>query len=163
VGNTVQNIDILSNNASNNLEAGLTIFGGDSFNTFNATISNIFVDDNNFSKNTLGGISATLGTGAGNFISFEGITNNSTTSNVGGDGIVIRAGINGSGATPITGNDADKNGRDGIRIRATGYSLSQNRADDNSTGAGINAVGNTNGGGNRGRRNASCNEPNFCF
>jgi hypothetical protein len=157
----LKDIDILSNSASNNLDGGLVLFGGDSFDTVNATISNILVDGNTFNKNTLDGISARVSTGAGNVTSFAGITNNSTKDNT-SDGIVIRAGMNGSGATPITGNDADKNGRDGIRIRATGYFLSQNRADDN-TGAGINAVENTNGGGNRGKKNASCNEPNFCF
>jgi hypothetical protein len=59
------------------------------------------------------------------------------------------------------GNDADKNGRDGIRLQATGYFLSQNSADKN-TAAGISAVGNTNGGGNTATGNASCNTPG-CF
>jgi hypothetical protein len=82
-----------------------------------------------------------------------------------GDGLFIPAGVNGTGATPITGNKADKNktGGDGIDIRATGYVLSQNGADNNTAGAGIFAVGNTNGGGNRGKKNGSCNEPDFCF
>ncbi len=159
--NTLQDIDIVSNKASKNLQGGLVLFGGDSFDTANATISNIFVDDNKFDGNTLDGISARLGTGAGNAISFAGITNNSMSANS-GDGIVIRAGISGSGATPISGNDADKNKQDGFDIRSTGYFLSQNSADNN-TGAGILAVGNTNGGGNRGKKNGSCNEPNFCF
>jgi YVTN family beta-propeller protein len=170
-GNTLKDIDILSNKATNNLEGGLVLFGGDSFDgTVNATISNILVDGNSFNGNdwasatgnTTGGISATLGTGPGNFISFAGITNNSMNSNVSGDGIVIRAGINGSGATPITGNDADKNGRDGIRIRATGYFLSQNNADKNKSGAGINAVGNSHDFTNKAKNNLTCNTPG-CF
>jgi YVTN family beta-propeller protein len=166
--NTLKDIAIVSNIASDNLQGGLTIFGGDSLDspccsdgTKNAHITNILVDGNRFDKNALGGISATLGTGPGNFISFAGITNNSISSN-GGDGLFITAGVNGN-ATLISENDADKNRGDGIDIRATGYILSQNRADDNKTGAGISAVGNTNGGGNRGKKNASCNEPNFCF
>jgi YVTN family beta-propeller protein len=161
--NTLKDIDILSNHATGNLLGGLSIVGGDSFDTEDAKIINILVDGNSFDKNNPNGngILATLGTGPGNVISFDAITNNSMKANS-IDGIVIRAGIIGTGATPISGNSADKNSGDGFDVRATGYSLSQNRANDN-TGAGIKAVGNTNGGGNRARKNASCNEPNFCF
>jgi hypothetical protein len=155
--NTLQDIDIQFNTVTNNLQGGLVIFGGDSFNTVNATISNVLVDGNTFVGNNLDGVSATRGSGAGNVISIAGITNNFMSRND-GDGLIIRAGINGTGATPITGNDADKNGDDGFDIGATGYFLSLNNADKN-TDAGISAVGNTNGGGNTATGNQSCNTP----
>lgn len=158
--NTLQDIEIQTNTVTGNLREGLLIFGGDSVNTDHAIISNVLVDDNAFDGNRSDGISARLGTGTGNVISFASITNNSMSSNS-GDGIVIRAGINGTGATSITGNEADKNKQDGFDIRATGYSLSQNNADKNK-GAGISALGNTDGGGNTATGNASCNTPG-CF
>jgi len=149
----VENIDIQFNNVTNNGQGGLFLFGGDS-PTANATIRNVFVDGNRFDGNNFNGISVSRGTGAGNVISFSGITNNSMSRN-GSDGLFIPAGVNGS-ATPITGNRADRNGIDGIDLNSTGYVVSNNTASRNG-GDGINLGGNADGGGNTARNNGGCN------
>jgi hypothetical protein len=106
------------------------------------------------------GIDANLGTGVGSSISFSGIINNVASRNA-RDGILVRAEINGSGTTPIAGNEADRNKEDGIDIESTGYFLSDNSANGNS-GAGISAVGNTHDFTNTAHGNATCNTPG-CF
>ena len=156
----VQSVDIQFDNVTNNGQGGLVLFGGDSPNTVNAAITNVLVHGNRFDVNNLNGISVIRGSGAGNVITFAGIADNSMSRNIGGDGLVIPTGVNGS-ATPITGNRADRNGVDGIDINSTGYVLSNNTASRN-TVDGINAVGNVDGGGNKAVGNASCNTPG-CF
>jgi len=63
----------------------------------------------------------------------------------------------------VAGNQCNDNRQDGIDINSPGYSVLNNSCSKNVVD-GINAVvGNTNGGGNSGRRNGACNQPNFCF
>jgi parallel beta-helix repeat protein len=90
-------------------------------------------------------------------ISLAGLVNNAATSNA-NDGIFINTGVPGSGATPISGNRANSNRVDGVDINSTGYVLSNNKASKNDE-AGIDAVGNTNGGGNVATNNQTCNTP----
>jgi hypothetical protein len=139
---------------------GILITGG--ANAVNADLSDILVDGNIAKNNQRGGIRVTQGD-ASNDVSLSGIMNNIATENA-EDGISIRAGVPGLGATPVSGNQCNKNGEDGIDINSPGYSLSNNSCSRNVAGDGINAVvGNTNGGGNSGQRNGACNQPNFCF
>jgi hypothetical protein len=95
-------------------------------------------------------------------MSLSGITNNTATGNS-EDGISIRASVPGAGATPVSGNQCNDNGQDGIDINSPGYALSNNSCIRN-VADGINAVvGNTNDGRNSGSRNGACNQPAFCF
>jgi hypothetical protein len=139
---------------------GILVTG--SANALNAVLSEILVDGNITKNNMRGGVRVSQGD-ATNVVSLSGIMNNIATENA-EDGISIRVGVPGLGATPVSGNQCNKNGEDGIDINSPGYSLSNNSCSRNVAGDGINAVvGNTNGGGNSGQRNAACNQPNFCF
>jgi parallel beta-helix repeat protein len=66
--------------------------------------------------------------------------------------------VQGSGTTPVSGNQADRNREDGIDLNSTGYVVSNNTASRN-TADGINLEGNTDSGGNVARNNGSCNTP----
>lgn len=151
-------VTISSNAVRANGEEGIRISGGSGDNNI---VENINVQGNTTSRNQDDGISANLGSGSGNTVSFTGISNNIVKGNI-GDGIGIRSGIPGNGATPISGNTVSRNKQDGIDIDSIGYSLSNNRADRN-TDDGINATGNTDGGGNTAKGNSNCNSPDFCF
>jgi hypothetical protein len=152
---TLTGIDIRLNNIRGNGAQGILIVGG--ANSTNAIISDVLLDGNTANSNGTRGIEVTLGSSANNpAISLAGITNNTTNLNA-NDGISISSGIPGSN-TPVSGNRADRNGVDGIDIDSTGYVVSNNKASRNN-GAGINAVGNVNGGGNTATGNASCNQP----
>jgi hypothetical protein len=138
---------------------GILVTG--STNAINSFLSEILVDGNIAKNNQRGGIRVSQGD-ASNDVSISGITDNIGTGN-GEDGISIRAGVPGEGATPVSGNQCNNNRQDGMDINSPGYDISNNSCSRN-TGDGINAViGNTNGGGNSGRRNGACNQPNFCF
>jgi fibronectin-binding autotransporter adhesin len=158
---TVNNIAVLSNHVFNNGNHGIVASGGT--DTLNAAITGIRIDGNRSTGNGNRGIQASTGStnGAVNpTVSLVGITDNTSSSNA-DNGIFIGSGVPGSGATPVSGNRADRNGVDGIRVSSTGYVLSNNTASRNA-GAGISALGNTNGGGNKATQNASCNTPG-CF
>jgi hypothetical protein len=138
---------------------GILVTG--STNALNSELSDILIDGNIAKNNQRGGIRASQGD-VSNVVSLSGITDNIATGNS-EDGISIRVGVPGLGATPVSGNQCNNNGQDGIDINSSGYSLSNNSCSRN-VGDGINAVvGNTNDGGNSGRRNGACNQPNFCF
>ena len=156
--NEVHDVIISNNVVSKSREEGIRISGGSGDNNF---VTSINIQGNTIRANLDDGISASVGSGSSNTVSFTGITNNTVRGNT-GDGIRIRSGMDGGGATPISGNTASKNKEDGIDIDSIGYSLSNNRADRN-TDDGINAIGNTNGGGNTAKGNADCNTPSFCF
>jgi hypothetical protein len=139
---------------------GILVTG--STNALNAELSEILVDGNITKNNARGGVRVSQGD-VTNVVLLSGITNNIATENA-EDGISIRVGVPGLGATPVSGNQCNNNGQDGIDINSPGYSLSNNSCSRNVAGDGINAVvGNTNGGGNSGQRNAACNQPNFCL
>ena len=139
---------------------GILVSGG--VNALNAALSEIFIDGNTSKNNRRRGIFVTRSDEATNSVSLSGITDNISTGNS-QDGIFVAANVPGNGATPVTGNQCNNNGQDGIDINSSGYNLSNNSCSRN-TGDGINAVvGNTNGGGNSGRRNGACNQPGFCF
>jgi hypothetical protein len=126
----------------------------------NAIISDVLIDGNMSNNNLSRGIIVTRGQNLSAFlplISLAGVTNNTATDNI-DDGILIASSIPGSGATPVSGNRADRNGVDGIDLNSTGYVVSNNTASRN-TVDGINLGGNTNGGGNVARNNGSCNTP----
>jgi len=138
---------------------GILVTGGT--NAVNSVLSEILVDGNVTKNNLRGGVRVSQGD-ASNVVSISGITDNIATGNS-EDGISIRVGVPGLGATPVSGNQCNNNGQDGIDINSSGYSLSNNSCSRN-VGDGINAVvGNTNDGGNSGRRNGACNQPAFCF
>jgi hypothetical protein len=138
---------------------GILITG--STNALNAVLSEILVDSNIAKNNLRGGVRVSQGDPS-NVVSLSGITSNITTDNS-EDGTSIRVGVPGLGATPVSGNQCNNNGQDGIDINSPGYSLSNNSCSRN-VSDGINAVvGNTNGGGNSGRRNGACDQPSFCF
>jgi hypothetical protein len=139
---------------------GILVTGG--LNAVNAALSEILIDGNITKNNQRGGVRVSQGDST-NVVSLSGVMNNIATENA-EDGISIRAGVPGLGGTPVSGNQCNKNGGDGIDINSPGYSVSNNSCSQNLQGDGINAVvGNTNDGGNSGRRNAACNEPDFCF
>jgi hypothetical protein len=120
------------------------------------------IDGNITKNNRRRGIFVTRSNEATNSVSQSGITDNISTGNS-QDGIFVAANVPGNGATPVTGNQCNNNGQDGIDINSPGYNLANNSCSRNA-GDGINAVvGNTNGGGNSGRRNGACNQPDFCF
>ena len=154
--NTIHNISILNNVVERNGDHGLLVFGG---NGSNNTLSGINVDGNTFKLNEAHGI-ALIKAGINNIISLIGITNNRTSQNK-RDGIFVQLGVPGSGATPISGNEVIANREDGIDLNDIGYVVSDNEVRGN-TGAGIDAVGNTDGGGNIAVGNGSCNAPG-CF
>jgi hypothetical protein len=164
VNAVLDGIDVLSNHVRTNGDQGILITGG--ILSENATISDVLIDGNISDSNGTRGIIVTRGQNLSAFpplISLAGITNNMANDN-NDDGIFISDNIPGSGNTPISGNRADGNGVDGIQIsstNSTGYVLSNNTASRNA-GRGITAPGNTNGGGNKATRNASCNTPG-CF
>jgi hypothetical protein len=139
---------------------GILVSGG--ANALNAALSEILIDGNISKNNRRRGIFVTRSDEATNTVSLSGITENISTTNS-QDGIFIAANVPGSGGTPVAGNQCNNNGQDGIDINSPGYSVSNNSCSRNA-GDGINAVvGNTNGGGNSGRRNGACNQPGFCF
>jgi hypothetical protein len=156
VNTIISGIDVLSNNMRNNGGQGILVSGG--VQSISAIIDDILIDGNASNRNANQGIHVTRGASLSAFppiISLAGITNNAANSNT-DNGILIGTGIPGTGATPIAGNRTDGNGVDGIRINSTGYVLSNNNSSRNKV-AGISAVGNTNGGGNKSSRNGSCN------
>jgi hypothetical protein len=140
---------------------GILVQSGEANNTANITLSDIIIRDNKVSNSSGDGVAVFVGFGVGNTVSLSGVTENVTNNN-GVDGLVVGAGVLGSGATPISGNRADRNGQDGIDINSTGYVLSNNTASRNAV-AGINAdagaVANIDGGGNVAKNNGSCNTP----
>jgi hypothetical protein len=139
------------------------IFVAGSNNALNTDLSEILIDGNITKDNQRRGIFVTRSDEASNSVSLSGITNNISTGNVSGDGIFIASNVPGSGGTPVAGNQCNDNGQDGLDINSPGYALSNNSCSRN-VGDGLNAVvGNTNDGGNSGRRNAACNQPTFCF
>ena len=139
---------------------GILVTGG--ANAVNSALLEIAIDGNTSKNNRRRGIFVTRSDEATNSVALSGITDNISTGDS-QDGIFIAANVAGSGATPVSGNQCNNNGQDGIDINSTGYSLSNNSCSRNA-GDGINAVvGNTNGGGNSGRRNGACNQPGFCF
>jgi hypothetical protein len=162
--NIVDGIDVISNSVRSNGDQGILVSGGTL--SENASITDILINGNASNSNGSRGIHVTRGSSLSAFppaISLAGITNNAATSNA-DDGIFISDNIPGAGgATPtaVSGNRADRNRAEGIQLNSTGYVLSSNSASRNA-GAGISAVGNTNGGGNKAVRNGSCNTPG-CF
>src|SRR5262245_59618226 len=161
LNSVLDGIDVLSNHVRTNGDQGILITGGNL--SQNATISDVLIDGNISDSNGTWGIIVTRGTTLSPFpptISLAGISNNRANDNV-DDGILIASNIPGSGTTPVSGNRTDRNGVDGIDINSTGYVVSNNTASRN-TMDGINAVGNTNGEGNKATQNASCNTPG-CF
>jgi Right handed beta helix region len=160
-------IDVLSNSVRSSGEnnpscaggcQGILVTGGNL--SQNAIISDVLIDGNMSNNNLSRGIIVTRGQNLSAFlplISLAGVTNNTATDNI-DDGILIASSIPGSGATPVSGNRADRNGVDGIDLNSTGYVVSNNTASRN-TVDGINLGGNTNGGGNVARNNGSCNTP----
>jgi hypothetical protein len=158
VNAVLDGIDVLGNHVRRNGDQGILITGGTL--SENATISDVLIDGNTSDSNATRGIIVTRGTTLSAFppiISLAGVSNNKTNDNV-DDGILIAANITGSGATPVSGNRADKNGVDGIDLNSTGYVVSNNTASRN-TVDGINLGGNTDGGGNVARKNGACNTP----
>jgi hypothetical protein len=159
VNAVLDGIDVLANHVRTNGDQGILITGGNL--SENATLSDILISGNISNKNGSRGIIVTRGTTLSALppiISLAGLSNNTASDNV-DDGILIASNIPGSGTTPVSGNRADRNGVDGIDINSTGYVVSDNTASRN-TVDGINAVsGNTNGGGNTGKGNGSCNQP----
>lgn len=154
-------IDVVSNTVKNNGSQGILVSGGT--NSRSATISDVLIDGNLSTGNGSRGIQATRGSTVSMLppvITLAGITNNATSTNA-LDGILISSNVLGLGSTPVSGNQADRNGTNGISINSTGYVLSNNSASRNAA-AGISAVGNIDGGGNTATRNASCNSPG-CF
>jgi len=151
---------IVSNNElDDNANRGILVSGGaDSNNKVTITLSN-----NKVHHSGHRGIQVTGG-GATTTVSILGITDNESTDNV-NDGIFIGRNIDGSGATLISGNQANNNLIDGIQTSGsiTGYVLVANEANNN-VGRGIRAVGNVDGGGNTstGNGDASC-DPAGCF
>jgi hypothetical protein len=138
---------------------GIFVTGGT--DALNAALSEISIDGNITKNNMRGGVRVSQGDVTNVVLLFD-ITNNIATENS-EDGISVRVGVPGLGVTPVSGNQCNNNGQDGIDINSPGYSLSNNSCSRN-MGDGINAVvGNTNGGGNSGRRNGACNQPDFCF
>lgn len=164
--NTLSDISILENEVRNSGRSGIQITGGPGGD---AILSNITVKGNESRLNREDGINVTQGTGGGNSVSVTGITDNESNNN-GKDGIFVGpstaptapGSVSGSGATPISANQANRNREDGIDINSGGYVLIANTANANAAGAGIDAVGNTDGGGNTAVGNASCNTPG-CF
>ena len=155
--NTVSG-SVVANHVSSAGDRGIQVSGG----TGNNHSVDVLISANTSNGNGIEGIRVTVGTGIGNIVSLDGITNNTASRN-GGDGIGISSNIPGiSGGTPVSGNRTDRNGEDGIDINSTGYVLSNNRASRNTNGAGIDAIGNVDGGGNVATLNASCNTPG-CF
>jgi len=143
------------------LGTGILIHSGECNSSCNNnTLSDIVIEDNKVSGSSLDGIAVFLGQGFGQTVSLLRITGNVTNRN-GLDGLLVGAGVLGSGATPVSGNRADRNGVDGIDLNSTGYVVSNNTASKNAVD-GINAIGNINGGGNTAKNNASCNTPG-CF
>lgn len=137
------------------------IFVTGSTNALNAVLSDILIDGNITKNNRQEGIRVTRGD-ATNEVLLSGITNNIATDNS-RDGILITSNVPGLGAPPVAGNQCNDNRQDGIDINSPGYSVSNNSCSKNVVD-GINAVvGNTNDGGNNGRRNGACNQPSFCF
>jgi hypothetical protein len=137
------------------------IFVTGSTNALNAVLSEILIDGNITKNNRQDGIRITRGD-ATNEVLLSGITNNIATDNS-RDGILITSNVPGLGAIPVSGNRCNDNGQDGIDINSSGYGVSNNSCSKNVVD-GINAVvGNTNDGGNSGRRNGACNQPSFCF
>jgi parallel beta-helix repeat protein len=160
--NIVTNINVVENDLSEN-DDGIFVSGGDS--SINTVVSNVSITGNQSNRNLRDGIRVSRGD-ATNIVLLSGITNNTFSRNA-REGIGISSNVPGAGNTPISGNRCDSNGEDGIDINSDGYSLSNNTCNGN-TADGINALGtgiggNLNDGGNRARRNAACNEPNFCF
>jgi len=150
--------DVLANHVRKNGDQGILITGGTL--SENATLSDILISGNISNKNGTRGIIVTRGTTLSALppiISLAGVSNNTASDNV-DDGILIASSIPGSGATPVSGNRADRNGVDGIDLNSTGYVVSNNTASRN-TVDGINLGGNTDGGGNVAKHNGSCNTP----
>jgi hypothetical protein len=154
--NTVSG-SVVANHVTAAASRGIQVSGG----TGNNHSVDVLISANTSNSNAIEGIRVVAGSGIGNVVSLDGVTNNTASRN-GGDGIAIRSNIPGiSGGTPVSGNRTDRNKEDGIDINSTGYVLSNNRASRN-TGAGIDAVGNVDDGGNKATGNASCNTPG-CF
>ena len=155
--NTVSG-SVVANHVSSAGDRGIQVSGG----TGNNHSVDVLISANTSNSNGIEGIRVTAGPGIDNIVSLDGVINNTASRN-GGDGIEIRSNIPGiSGGTPVSGNRTDRNGEDGIDINSTGYVLSNNRASRNTNGAGIDAIGNVDGGGNVATLNASCNTPG-CF
>ncbi len=155
-GNKVTFI-IENNTVAKSKSEGIRVTGGVGFSqTASGSISN-----NKVGKSGADGIEVVLGRGAGNMVEVAGITDNTSNAN-GLDGIRIGSGVPGLvHSSTLIGNRADRNGEDGIDLNSTGYYLEDNRANKN-VGAGIEATGNTDGGGNTAKGNGSCNTPG-CF
>ena len=154
--NTVSG-SVVANHVAGSAGRGIQVSGG----TGDNHSVDVLISANTSNSNALEGIRVVTGSGAGNVVSLDGVTNNTASRN-GGDGIAIRSNVPGiSGGTPVSGNRTDRNGEDGIDINSTGYILSNNRASRN-TAAGIKALGNVDDGGNVATGNASCNTPG-CF
>ncbi|HWP59672.1 MAG TPA: hypothetical protein VNL14_17405 [Candidatus Acidoferrales bacterium] len=158
-GSVVANI-VDGNNGP--ISTGILIRAGAGNNSNNNTLENISVEGNSVRKSLGDGIRVALGNGSGHVVSLSGVTGNESNEN-GADGLSIGGGVQPAqpGITPISGNTTDKNGEDGMDIDATDFVLSNNSAKKN-VGAGIDAVGNIDGGGNTATGNASCNTPG-CF
>jgi parallel beta-helix repeat protein len=154
-------IDVIANTVKNNGSQGILVSGGT--NSQSAIISDVLIDGNLSTGNGSRGIQATRGSTVSSsppVITLAGIANNATSTNA-LEGILISSNVLGLDSTPVSGNQADRNGTNGISLNSTGYVLSNNTASRNAA-AGIIAVGNTDGGGNTATRNASCNTPG-CF
>ena len=107
------------------------------------------------------GFRIATGSGLNNTVSLSRIQYNRANMNV-QDGIFINTGVLGiASGTSVMANRTDRNGEDGIDIDSVGYILRSNSAYFNSAD-GINAIGNTNAGGNVAIGNAACNTPG-CF
>ncbi|MBI4528053.1 MAG: right-handed parallel beta-helix repeat-containing protein [Deltaproteobacteria bacterium] len=155
--NTLKDIDIVDNDVNRSGDAGIRVAGGGGGN---AALSNITIKGNKSKLNEEHGIEVLLGAGGGNVVSLLGITDNATNQNR-RDGIFVGAGVSGSGSTPVSANQAIANREDGIDLNSTGYVVIANEV-KGSIGAGIDAVGNIDGGGNFAVGNGSCNTPG-CF
>lgn len=156
-GNILHDIQLLENEVRRSGEDGILVTGGPGGG---AALSDILIKGNESDRNGRHGIGVFRGTGAGNSVSVAGITDNETNQNA-QDGVSVGSGVPGSGATSVSSNKANNNGQDGIDLNSTGYVVLANTANNNA-GAGIDAAGNIDGGGNNASGNASCNTPG-CF
>ena len=124
----------------------------------NSAVVSGTISNNNFNGNLLSGIELT---GQGEFTSVRDIDIQfNTVTNNGQRGLLLFGGTSAFNfhATIsnvlVNGNRFDGNGLDGIDINSTGNNTASR--------AGIDAVGNVTGGGNKATQNASCNTQG-CF
>jgi len=145
---TLEYMNILDNKVKRSGADGIAVTGG--VGAAGTVFSNITINRNLSVANGGNGINVLLEDA--NSVSLTVITDNTANGNT--DGIYIGPGVSGSGATPISANEADENTEDGIDVDGVigGYVVTGNNTDNN-TGDGLNAVGQIDGLGNTGSGN----------